>query len=117
VIREIIFYKRYFINFYSSLDSKIQQKFDFVLQLIRTVERVPIKFLKHIESIEGLYEIRIEHASNIYRIFSFFDEGNIVVLLNTFQKKSRKTPLKEIDTANHLKKEYFSEKRKKNIKQ
>lgn len=111
MIREIYFYKNYFINFYSSLDSRIQQKFDFVLQLIRTVDRVPIKFLKHIESSEGLYEIRIEHANNTYRIFCFFDEGKTVVLLNTFQKKSRKTPQKEINLANRLKKEYFNEKR------
>ena len=59
------------------------------------------------EDSDGLFEIRIELGSNIYRIFSCFDEGNIVVLFNGFQKKSQKTPKKEIEKAERLKKEYF----------
>jgi len=61
---------------------------------------------------DGLYEIRIEYGTNIYRIFCCFDEGNIVVLFNGFQKKSQKTPQAEIDKALKIKKEYFDEKLK-----
>ena len=58
----------------------------------------------------GLYEVRVEMESNILRVFCFFDEGQIVVLINGFQKKSQKTPKKEIKIAEKLKKQYFDEK-------
>lgn len=108
--RNIIFYKNYFINFYSKLTSAVQEKFDYVLLMLQTVDKVPGKFLKHIENETGLYEIRVEYGSNIYRVFCCFDKGNIVVLFNGFQKKSRKTPKRELEIAIKLKKEYFNTK-------
>jgi len=75
-----------------------------------TLERVPSKYFSHMENTDGLYEIRVEVGSNIFRVFSFFDEGNLVILLNGFQKKSQKTPRNEIELAEKLKKEYFDEK-------
>lgn len=78
-----------------------------MLRLIRQLERVPKKFFDHMKGTDGLFEIRIEVVSNIYRIFCCFDEGNIVVLLNGFQKKSQKTPKNEIEKAERLKREYF----------
>ena len=65
-----------------------------MFKVIRTVDMIPQKFLKHIESTDGLYEIRIKVASDIYRVFCCFDEGRIVILFNGFQKKSKKTPKK-----------------------
>ncbi len=56
------------------------------------------------------YPIRIEYESIIYRIFCFFDEGNLVILINAFQKKTQKTPKSEIELATKLKKQYFIEK-------
>ncbi len=109
--REIRFYEKYFIEFYLSLDSKVQEKFEYVFKVIRTVDRIPQKFLKHIESTDGLYEIRIKVGSDIYRVFCCFDEGKIVILFNGFQKKSQKTPKKEIDKALRLKQEYFDKKK------
>lgn len=58
---------------------------------------------------KGLYEIRIDYSSNIYRIFCCFDEGNLIVLFNGFQKKSQKTPQREIDKALKIMAEYFEE--------
>ena len=109
--REIKFHKRYFIDFYVSLDSSVQEKIDYVFKVIRTVDLIPTKFLKHIESTDGLYEIRIKVGSDIYRIFCCFDSGRIVVLFNGFQKKSKKTPRKEIDKALKIKEEYFKNKK------
>lgn len=71
------------------------------------MDRIPEKFLKHLEGTDGLYEIRVEADGNIYRIFCCFDKGNIVVLFNGFQKKTRKTPKQEIELAERLKTEYF----------
>ncbi|MFO7922406.1 MAG: type II toxin-antitoxin system RelE/ParE family toxin [Bacteroidales bacterium] len=108
MIREIRFYKNYFIDFYISLDSSTQEKIEYVFKVIRTVDRIPEKFLKHIEGTDGLYEIRIKAGSNIYRVFCCFDAGRIVILFNGFQKKSQKTPRKEITKAIKLKDEYFT---------
>ncbi len=109
--REIKFYKNYFIDFYISLDSTVQEKIEYVFKLIKTVDMIPQKFLKHIESTDGLYEIRIKTGSDIYRIFCCFDFGRIVVLFNGFQKKSQKTPTKEIEKALKIKEDYFKNKK------
>ena len=78
--------------------------------LIEDLERVPEIYLKHIEETDGLYEIRVQLGSDIFRIFCFFDKGQLVVLANGFQKKTQKTPRKEIDQALKIKQQYESEK-------
>ena len=87
--REIVFYKDYFDTFFDTLTDKVKDKIDEVFFMITILERVPTKFFKSIEGIKGLFEIRIEYESNIYRIFCCFDKGNLVVLFNGFQKKTR----------------------------
>jgi len=116
VKRKIIFYGDFFIDFYSLQEQKIREKIDFVLDLIRSVEIVPIKFLKYLKGTDNLYEIRVSTHKNNLRIFCFFDEGNLIVLINGFSKKSRKTPRKELNMAKKLKEEYFLEKKKRKIK-
>ncbi len=83
-----------------------------MFKVLKTVERVPEKFLEHLEGTDGLYEIRVELESNAYRIFCCFDKGNIVVLFNGFQKKSQRTPQQELALALKLMNEYFSAKGK-----
>lgn len=74
------------------------------------MERVPVTYLKHVENTDGLYEIRIQWGSDIYRIFCFFDEVQLVIITNGFQKKTQKTPKKEIELAIKIKTEYENEK-------
>ncbi len=109
--RQIIFHGHYFQKFYLSLNDSVKEKIGYVFRLIKTVEKVSEKFLKHIEGTDGLFEIRIEVGSNIYRIFCCFDKGNVVVLFNAFQKKTQRTPKKEIELAEQLKAEYFASKK------
>lgn len=111
--RKIIFFENHFIAFYQNLDLKVKGKIQYVLELIKQVDRVPEKFLKHITGTGGLYEIRVEYQSNIYRIFCCFDNGHIVVLFNGFQKKTQKTPQKEIDKAVRIMNQYFTNKKQK----
>ncbi|MCH7409327.1 type II toxin-antitoxin system RelE/ParE family toxin [Belliella sp. DSM 111904] len=111
MVRKIIFYENHFIEFYQSQNYKVKSKIQYVFELIKQVERVPEKFLKHLEGIEGLYEIRVEFQSNIFRIFCCFDEGRLVVLFNGFQKKTQKTPKNELEKAERLMKEYFQTKK------
>jgi len=107
VERKIIFHGSNFVNFYLNQPAKFQEKIEFVFHIIKRVERVSKKFLSPMENTDGLFEIRVEYGSNIYRIFCCFDEGRLVVLFNAFQKKTQKTPQKEIEKALRLKREYF----------
>lgn len=104
--RRILVYKDYFLTFYRALEAGAQKKIDYVLDVLKMQDRVSEKFVKYIK--EGIYEIRASYNGNIYRAFFIFDEGNIVMLFNGFQKKSQKTPSKEIDKALELKKEYYA---------
>ena len=99
------------MEFYQKQDEKVKEKIKYVLELIKQVEKVPEKFLKHLTGTDGLYEIRIEYQSNIYRIFCCFDKGNLVILFNGFQKKTQKTPNNELEKAEKLKNEYFENKK------
>lgn len=71
---------------------------------------VPERFFKHLDGTDGIYEMRVKVGSDIYRIFCFFDQGRLIILLNGFQKKKDKTPRQEIVRAERLKKEYYENK-------
>ena len=109
-IRTIFLYKDYFTEFYNKQRQKVKDKILWTFRLIEGIRQVPEEYLKHVEGTEGLYEIRIKIGSDIFRIFCFFDEGKLVVLVNGFQKKTQKTPKSEIEKALKIKKEYETEK-------
>ena len=98
-VREVAFFGKHFRNFYHGLDKKAKLKVDWTINLLETVEHVPEKYFKHLSGTDGLYEIRVEFGSYIYRIFSFFDAGKLIIAINGFQKKTSKTPKSEIDKA------------------
>jgi len=95
-----------------TLDKKEQQKVKYGLLLLMTQDRLTAKFVKHLR--EGIYELRTEYQGNIYRVFFIFDEGNIVVLFNGFQKKTQKTPPAEIQKAIKIKEAYYADKQSQN---
>lgn len=107
--RTIVFFKNYFEKFFNKQTKKVKEKIIWTLELIEEIPRVPENYLKHIEGTNGLYEIRVQFGSNIFRIFCFFDQGKIVVVANGFQKKSAKTVKKEMDVALTIKAEYESQ--------
>ena len=104
--RTIIFYKDYFEEFFVKQREKVKDKIIWTFDLIEELERIPETYLKHIENTDGLFEIRIQQGSDIFRIFCFFDKGQLVILANGFQKKTQKTPKKEIEKALKIKEEY-----------
>ncbi len=106
-IRSIFYFEEYYLDFYEGLKPEVKKKFNWTLQLIATVEKVPEKYFKHITGSTGLYEVRVEVGTDIYRVFSFFDKGKLIILVNGFQKKTQKTPKQEIELAENLKKQYF----------
>ena len=109
--RTVIFYKDYFEKFFTKQRVKVKDKIVWTFQLIEELERIPETYLKHLENTAGLYEIRIQARRDIFRVFCFFDEKKLVVTINGFQKKSQKTPKKEIERALKIKNEYENEKK------
>ncbi len=109
--RTIVFYKNYFEEFFVKQRDKVKAKIVWTFDLVEELKKVPEIYLKHIENTEGLFEIRVQQGSDIFRIFCFFDQGQLIVLANGFQKKAQKTSKKEIDKALKIKKEYESEKK------
>lgn len=109
--RTVIFYKDYFEKFFIKQREKVKDKIIWTFELIEELERIPETYLKHLQNNEGLYEIRVQSGRDIFRIFCFFDEGNLVVTINGFQKKSQKTPKKEIERALKIRDEYENEKK------
>jgi phage-related protein len=89
----------------------VQDKIIWTFELIEELQRVPETYLKHLENTDGLFEIRIQQGSDIFRIFCFFDQGQLIVLANGFQKKTQKTPKKEIEKALKIKQEYENDKK------
>jgi phage-related protein len=108
--RTVFLYKNYFSDFYKKQRQKVKDKIIWTFRVIENIAQVPEDYLKHIEGTDGLYEIRVQQGSDIFRIFCFFDEGKLVVLANGFQKKTQKTPKSEIEKAIKIKQEYENEK-------
>ena len=108
--RQIIYFKDNFFDFFEQQTEKVKEKIDHVLFVVTVAKRIPQKFFQHVEGTNGLYEIRVEFQGNIYRIFCCFDEGQVVILFNGFQKKSQKTPSGELAKAVRIMNEYFDEK-------
>ncbi len=109
-IRTLFLYKNYFTDFFKKQNQKVKDKIIWTFRIIETIQQVPEDYLKHLEGTDGLYEIRVQLGSDIFRIFCFFDSGKLVVLENGFQKKTRKTPKAEIERALKIKEEYEREK-------
>jgi len=105
VERKILTYKQYFQDFINSIDSKAALKIFKVLDMLQKDLMVSGKFIKKIR--DEIFELRISHNTNTYRVFFIYDNGNLIILFNGFQKKTQKTPQKEIEKAIAIKKEYY----------
>ncbi|MBE6227824.1 MAG: type II toxin-antitoxin system RelE/ParE family toxin [Bacteroidales bacterium] len=110
--RTIMTYGGYFERFIMTLTLNERRKIDYILSLLETEDRLPVKFIKHIA--QGIYELRINVNGLAHRVFFIFDDDSIVILFNGFTKKSMKTPRYEIERAIRLKKEYYADKRSQN---
>jgi putative addiction module killer protein len=106
--RRILAYKNYFLDFMSKLDDRTSQKIYYSLDILKTQDKISSKFVKYI--CEGIFELKTEYESNIYRVFFCFDKGNIIILFNGFQKKTQQIPKAEIQKAIKLKNEYYANK-------
>ena len=113
-IRSIKIYGEDFWIFFNKQTKKVQDRIIWTIRLLRDIPFIPEKYLKHLTGTDGIYEIRVSSGNNIFRIFCFFDEGKMIIVLNGFQKKTQKTPVEEIEKAKKLKKKYYEGKAKSN---
>lgn len=109
-VREVVEFENHFSEFLKKQPVKVQNKIFKIIEAIETLERVPTNYLKMLVGTNGLYEARIQLGSNIWRVFCFFDNGKLVILLNGFTKKTQKTPKNEIEKALNLKQRYYDTK-------
>jgi phage-related protein len=97
-------------EFLDSLSGKQAQKVAWVLQLIEELDKIPTTYLKKLVNTDNIWEVRIQVGGNIFRLLGFFDGDNLVVLNHGFQKKTQKTPPKEIKIAENRRKDYLARK-------
>ena len=110
--RELFFFKRYFKDFYEEQKPKVKKKIIWTLKVVESLDRIPEIYFKHIEGTDGIYEIRVQHGNEIFRIFSFFDKNNLIIVGHGFQKKTEKTPQNQLDQAEKVKNEYYESKQR-----
>lgn len=89
-VRTVVYYKNYYWEFFGKQREKVKRKLSWTIDVIERYDRIPSIYFKHIENTDGLYEIRIQHGSDIYRVFCFFDEGSLVIAINGFQKNRKR---------------------------
>lgn len=106
-VREVVEFENHFSEFLKKQPVKVQNKIFKIIEAIETLERVPSNYLKILVGTNGLYEARIQLGSDIWRVFCFFDNGKLVILLNGFTKKTQKTPKSEIEKALQLMQKYY----------
>ena len=105
--RSAVYFKNYFFDFFDKQRQKVQKKIAWTIKLIEQLEKVPEEYLKHLE--DGIYEVRVQQGSDIFRICSFFYKDQLIVLANGFQKKTQKVPREEIEKAKKIISEYEKE--------
>ena len=112
-MRKIIFYRLAngacpVQEYLDTLSSKQAEKVFFVLDLIESLDIVPVKFFKKMEASDNIWEARIQYGGNIFRLLGFFDDAKLIVLTHGFQKKTQKTPKQHIELAESRKRDYLS---------
>lgn len=110
-VREVVEFENHFSEFLKKQPVKVQNKIFKIIEAIETLESVPSNYLKMLVGTNGLYEARIKLGSDIWRVFCFFDQGKLVILLNGFTKKTQKTPKNEIEKALQLMQKYYNTKK------
>jgi phage-related protein len=111
-VREVVEFENHFSEFLRKQPVKVQNKIFKIIEAIETLERVPSNYLKMLVGTNGLFEARIQLGSDIWRVFCFFENGKLVILLNGFTKKTQKTPKYEIEKALQLMQKYYDKKKK-----
>jgi len=88
------------IEFYNDLSEKEVAK---ILREIDLLQRFGLSlgmpYIRKMEGTDELWEMRIAHSSNIFRVFFFHYHEGRFILLHGLKKKTMKTPKRDIDVS------------------
>ncbi|MCW8799944.1 MAG: type II toxin-antitoxin system RelE/ParE family toxin [Desulfobacter sp.] len=91
-----------------SLSDTQVTKITWVLKLIRETQNISTKYFKKLVNTDDIWEVRVRVGNNIFRLLGFIQGNELIILTNSFQKKTQKTPKKERKLAEKRKKDYLS---------
>lgn len=94
-------------NFLNTLSAKQAQKITWVLQLVEDMDVVPAQYFKKLVGSDDFWEVRVQVGNNIIRLLGFLENDKVVILNHAFQKKTQKTPKREIQIAEARKRDYL----------
>lgn len=85
-------------EFLQNLDTKTRARFAWSIEQLRLRNiRAREPLVKHLRG--KIWELREEGRTDIYRLLYSFMSGRRIVFLHGFQKKSQRTPSREIEIA------------------
>lgn len=82
-------------------------KIAWVLKLIRETQSISTKYFKKLVNTNDIWEVRVSVGKFFFRILGFIQNKELIILTNSFQKKTQKTPRNEIKLAEKRKKDYL----------
>ncbi len=103
ILKKLLFYnkqngKSQIFDYYQNLNKKIKIKIAlYISLLIKNNGRLGMPYSRHI--VDKIWELRVDFDKNYYRIFYFIFIEKQIVFLHGFNKKTNKTPIKEIEKA------------------
>lgn len=97
-------------EFLASLPGKVAQKVTWILSLLEDLDVLPSSYFKKLVGTDGIWECRVTHGSDAYRVLCFFAGNSVVVLTHGFAKKTQKTPRAEIERAEAYRKDFLKRK-------
>ncbi|WP_232371625.1 type II toxin-antitoxin system RelE/ParE family toxin [Leptospira ainazelensis] len=90
-------------EFLTNLESKLKAKSFRTIELLKDFgPELREPFSKKIQSIDGLFELRVKQGSNICRFFYFFEKDKIVIITSGYVKKDQKTNKDQLTKARNL---------------
>jgi phage-related protein len=98
-------------EFLDSLEPKLRAKSYRTIQML--TQFGPVLTLPHSRKIVGtkdLYELRVQQGNNICRLFYFYHDERIYIVLSGFIKKQQRTDTKEIEKALAIRRKYVEDK-------
>ncbi|MEO5366814.1 MAG: type II toxin-antitoxin system RelE/ParE family toxin [Magnetococcus sp. WYHC-3] len=89
------------------LPDKTVQKIAWVLRVVRDLDIAPANYFKKLSNTNDIWEVRVDVGRNTFRFLGFHEDRELIVLTNSFQKKSQQTPSAEIRLAEERKADYL----------
>ncbi len=89
------------------LPDKTVQKIAWVLRVVRDLDITPASYFKKLTNTNDIWEVRVDAGRNTFRLLGFLEGRELIVLTNSFQKKSQQTPSAEIRLAEERKADYL----------